>query len=155
MKAAVFMIPASLTIILSQWLMPISPDAREVLARYYQSELQSWKNVVNFTVFIPFQEEALYRWPALLLLIVLLRRFEANPTKFRIWSAYGTAFGIMAAMTAYWASFHDYPLTVFCYGIVWGWLIFYTKNPFYSWLFHAISNTASIILIVAGHHLLY
>ncbi|MDP1718807.1 MAG: CPBP family glutamic-type intramembrane protease [bacterium] len=155
MKAAALMIPASLTIILSYWLMPVSPDARELLAHYYQTKLQSWKNVIDFTVFTPFQEEAIYRWPSLLLLIVLLRRVELRPTKLRIGIAYCIASGIMIAMTAYWASFHDYPLTVFCYGMVWGWLIFYTKNPFYSWMFHGLSNAFSIAFIVAGHHLLY
>lgn len=152
------MLPATLTVILHQWLMPISPDTREILARYYRSELQSWMNIVDFIIFIPFKEEALYRWPSLMLLLCLFGQIHRrDPANRRSWviTAYVLSISTLVAMTAYWASFHDYPLTVFCYGLVWGWLIFKTRNPFYSWLFHSLSNAFSILFIVLGYHLIY
>ncbi len=157
MKAAAYMFPASLTVLLHQWLMPLPPDTREVLARYYQNELQSWTNIVQFIVFTPFTEEATYRWPSLLLLYILTQEIvKRDPVNRRGWlmTAYALSISMMIAMTAYWASFHDYPITVFLYGLVWGWLMFRTKNAFYSWLFHSLSNAISIIFIVTGHHLL-
>lgn len=154
-KAGILMIPASVSVLLHQWFMEVPPDTREVLARYYQSELQSWRQVFNFVVVIPFKEEAIYRWPALLLLFVLLRWASQNPTKMRLSTAYSISVCALLAMTYHWASGHDYPITVFLYGVVWGWLIFYTKNPFYSWLFHSACNAAAIILIISGHHLIY
>lgn len=165
-KACVLMLPASLTVLLHQWLMPIAPDTKEILSYYYHRELRSWHNIFNFTVIIPFKEELVYRWPALALLLGLLfpikwkrkalvAYYGKRKTRLLARAAYCVAATAMIAMTAYWASFHDYPITVFFYGLVWGWLIFYTKNPLYSWLFHSACNTAAIALIVAGHHLLY
>lgn len=157
-KVAVFMIPASLTVLLHQWLMPTPPETREIIVRWYQNQLQTKTDVFNFLVVMPFTEEAVYRWPSLLLLFVLLKQIaKRKPANARgqTIAAYAISITMMVASTAYWASLHDYPITVLLYGLLWGWLMFKTENPFYSLLFHALSNAFSVLFILAGYHLIY
>ena len=157
-KAAAFMVPASLTIFLNQWLYPAEADTREVLAYYYRVELRSFENCFNFIYLIPLKEEALYRWPSLALLytlLLLIKRYAHEPARKLKIAAYSLSSALMVGMAAYWASMHDYPIPVFCYGLVWGWLMLHTKNPLYSWFFHSVCNLASIGLIAAGYHLVY
>lgn len=157
MKAGAFMLPASATIFLNQLFTPLAANIREVLIHYYQNVMGSPQRAFEFIYLVPLQEEAVYRWPALALLCAMLwliKRYSAKWNKQLTIVAYVVSSVALIALTGYWATFHDFPVPVFCYGLVWGWLILYTKNPLYSWLFHSICNTIAIGLIFSGYYLI-
>ncbi len=157
-QAAILMFPATLLAAANQWLLPNPPDYHEVVSRYYNEVLQSRSDVYNFVVIIPAKEELSCRWPywaALIILLVLFRCFSKTPDKRIIWAAHIATAVPMVFATALWAKPHDYPVAVFAYGLIWGWLIFRTKNPFYSWMFHSASNAFSLVFIITGHYLFH
>lgn len=154
-KAVAWMLPATLTVLVHHLVMATPPDTKEILARWYQLEMQSWTNIADFVIWTPFKEEAIYRWPSLLLLAALFQQIiKREPVRRQaaIATAYIVSITVMIVMTAFWAKDHDYPITVFLYGVIWGLLMFKTNNPLYPWLFHAFSNAISLIFIAVGYH---
>lgn len=154
MKAATFTALATLTVLLHQIFMINPPNTKEVLSRWHDNVLQSWTDMVEFVIITPFKEEALYRWPSLLLLAALFQQIikrEPVRRETMVAAAYAASIATMIAMTAFWAKDHDYPITVFSYGVIWGLLMFVTKNPFYSWLFHSVCNLIAVGIIAIGY----
>ncbi len=150
------MIPVSLTVFVHNWVMREPPDTKEVLRNYYEQEFRTRGNILDFVLTTPIQEEILYRGPAFLLLMIFLwlsRRSEKYGNVFRK-TGYALSFALLIALTANWASYHDYPITVFGYGMVWGSLILTTRQFGYSIVFHSACNIIALFLIALGYHLI-
>jgi membrane protease YdiL (CAAX protease family) len=157
MKAMVFMLPITLTVLLHDLVMDQPPDLKTTLSSYYHDQLSSFSGVLDFVIIAPLKEELLYRGPAwiLLLFVLLISKKFAKKKDFLV-IGYIPVVVLLVLFTAYWAfKGHAYPITVFGYGLVWGWLMIYTRNIIYPILFHAGSNAIASIGIWTGVHLIF
>lgn len=156
MKAAVLMLLVSFTVFLHDFVLKQPPNLRILLKDFYFGRLQTFKNVVDFTLLDPLMEELTYRGPAytvLLAFFFLGWKFQ----KEQLFKSIGfwAASVVLIILTFIWAKEHHYPITVFGYGMIWGGLMLYTKNILYPILFHAGANALACVGIVLGYHLIY
>jgi len=124
---------------------------------FYHQVLQEPSRIIEFVIIAPLEEEFAYRvpaWIAFIILLLVVRNF-VHTEKGQKWTLLiGTAsiwlFIIIAAI--YWAAPHDFPLTVFAYGMIWSWVMMRTRNIIYPFLFHAGSNAIAAIALISGMH---
>ena len=157
MKAAIFMLPVTLTVFLHNFFLKQPPDLRVLLRDYYVYSLNSLPKVFDFVVLIPIREELATRGPAWVLLWIIIWAARKFPDKKNFLTiGYITVWLFLIISTAQWAfGGHHYPITVFGYGLVWSWLMIRTKNILYPILFHAGSNGIAFLGIWTGFHLIY
>ena len=154
------MLPVTLTVFLHDLVMAQPPNVRKILRSYYEVELSKPAEVFNFVVATPIKEEVLYRGAAWILLLatLLLNRYFPHKKIIR-GCGYAAAWAALLYCTIGWAAGHHYPLTVFGYGVLWGWLMFAMRGKWYSivypMLFHSASNALAFLYICLGYHLIY
>lgn len=155
-KALVFMLPISLTVFVHQFFIEEPPDIRYLLKDYYKNGASNWEGIFQFVVKAPLVEELMFRGPAWLTLLLTLFLSKKFPHKAVKITGYALTALVLVLPTLYWASRHGhYPITVFGYGLVWGWLMLKTRNILYPIIFHSASNAFAMLFIFSGYHLIY
>lgn len=156
-KALVLMLPISLTVFLHNFVVKPPSDLHQLLFEYYHDVIPNFTNVLEFVWISPAQEEATFRLPALLLFLLTLTIAKKYPDKkFLKFIGYTLTVLVLTIMTWWWASkHHHYFITVFGYGLVWGWLMLRMRSLIYPIIFHAGSNAIALVSIAVGYHLIY
>jgi len=150
------MIPVVLTIFVHKILMPQSAEESAMLRDYFLSELKNGRGIFNFMVFAPVTEELVFRGPAFLVLLITLFVAAEFPDKKRLMVAGGVLYWlVLLGFNYFWAADHQYPITVFAYGLLVGWLMQETKSILYPMLFHAVNNACSMLAIYFGFSVVY
>lgn len=129
-------------------------EMKEVLRSYFTDNLETFRGVYNFVILMPIKEELSFRGPAFLLLLVVLfyKEFLKIPAPL-VLMGYAVIWFLLIALADKWANLHNHhTLTIFCCGLLWGWLMVKTKNIFYPILFHAASNAIALLAIYVGYH---
>lgn len=155
-KALVFMLPVSLTVFIHQFFIEEPPDIKYLLKAYYLHGASNLKDAFHFVVEAPVVEELVYRGPAWIILLITLFLNKKFPNKALKITGYALTIAVLTISTLFWASLHGhYPITVFGYGLVWGWLMIQTRNIIYPMLFHSGSNALAMLFIYSGYHCIY
>lgn len=126
------------------------------VVRYYDNALSDSWYIAELILLAPLREELAYRFPAWVALLALLLTAKiithAKVSKI-VWITGLVAIWIFIMVGAYrWALPHDFPLTVFAYGIIWSWVMIATRNIIYPFIFHAASNAIAALAIMSGMH---
>lgn len=154
LKGVLLMGLASLTIFIHFFLgREVQNLRQETRAAYYLHGLDSPEGVAGMVVLAPLIEELKYRGPVWLIVLLTAALAAKSPKKKLVEAA-----GLIAAVAAlvglalFWAPGHRFPLTVFCYGMVWGYVLISTRSIIYPILFHAGSNAIAVIgiMVIAG-----
>lgn len=119
--------------------------ARNAVTHYRINYLSDVDGVIAFVIEAPFWEELQCRippWIALLLLLGIthLTMQDMNKRRWVRFIGIGCIWIFIIILAIRWAIPHDFPPTVFSYGIIWAWVMMETRNPLYALLFHAASN---------------
>ncbi len=124
--------------------------SQEARFTYYLHGLDSPEGVTGMVIVAPFIEEIKYRGPVWLIML-LTSALAARFSKKQLIETAGfiLATATLVGLTLFWALGHRFPITVFCYGLVWGYVLIATRSIIYPILFHAGSNAIAVIGIMA------
>src|SRR3990167_7261849 len=154
-KAAVYMGIASLTVfihlLLNREPLNITSSAKEAYQVY---GLDSTASIVALALDDRIREEILYRRPVWIIVVITARLYRLFPDYKAIkWLGYGLSAVVLVVLASRWAPGRRFfPVPIFCYGLVWGYLVFATRNLLYPIIFHAGSNSIALIGIMLISH---
>lgn len=155
-RVLILMLPVALTIYLHDFIFGQPTGLKELLRDYYQNSLYHPKEVINFVIWAPIWEELVYRGPAYLVLLFTLLLLKKYPERKFLKTGGHALFILIALIPSYfWAIQHHYPITIFCYGLLWIWLMFQTRSIIYPIVFHSSMNAFAFLYIWFGAHSVY
>jgi len=150
------LLPVALTVLVHNTFLQQEQQDTQILNEFYREAFGSLKLVLTFTILDPIKEEVIYRGPAWVLLLAFVFLWKKFPDKHYLKIVgYTLVTATLLVALYFWVRPHQYPLTLFGYGLVLGWLLIRTRNIFYPIILHICINSLALFGMMIGFHQIY